>query len=70
MKLPPLGASSYVTLAMPEPPVSLVLDVRATVAPTGLPGLSIVALGAVLSIRRFATTVGRGLVVSGNVGRD
>src|SRR3954468_4224292 len=42
---------------MPEPP-SLVLDVSATVPRTGLPGLSMVAPGAVLSIRRLATTTG------------
>jgi len=39
-------------------PVSFVLDVRVTVPPTGLPGLDIVALGAVLSTRRLATTAG------------
>src|SRR5213083_634502 len=43
---------------MPEPPVSLVLEVNVTGPPTGLPGLSIVALGAVLSMRRLATTAG------------
>ncbi len=42
---------------MPDP-ASLVLDVRLTVARTGLPGLSIVALGGVLSIRLFAITTG------------
>src|SRR6266487_633856 len=41
---------------MPEPPVSLVVEVSVTGPPTGLPGLSIVALGAVLSMRRLATT--------------
>jgi len=58
LKLPLCGASSYATVAMPEPPASLVLEVSVTGPPTGLPGLSIVALGAVLSIRRLATTVG------------
>src|SRR6059036_636810 len=43
---------------MPEPPVSLVLEVSVAGPPTGLPGLSIVALGAVLSMRRLATTAG------------
>ena len=43
---------------MPEPPVSLVVDVSVTGPPTGLPGLSIVALGAVLSMRRLATPAG------------
>src|SRR5712691_5501129 len=43
---------------MPEPPESLVLEVSVTGPPTGLPGLSIVALGGVLSMRRLATTVG------------
>src|SRR6266536_2961746 len=43
---------------MPEPPVSLVFDVSVTVPPTGLPGLSMLALGSVLSTRRLATTVG------------
>jgi hypothetical protein len=57
LKLPPCGASSYVTVSMPEPP-SLVFEVRATVPRTGFPGLSIVAVGAVLSMRRFATTLG------------
>ena len=57
LKLPPFGASSYVTVSMPEPP-SLVFDVSATVPRMGFPGLSIVALGAVLSIRRLATTTG------------
>ena len=58
LKLPPFGASSYETVATPEPPVSFVFEVRVTVPPTGLPGLTIVALGAVLSMRRLATTVG------------
>src|SRR5438445_11305290 len=43
---------------MPEPPVSLVFEVSVTGPATGLPGLSIVALGGVLSIRRVATTTG------------
>src|SRR5216683_7651629 len=43
---------------MPEPPASLVLEVSVTGPPTGLPGLSIVALGAVLSMRRLATSAG------------
>ena len=38
--------------------MSFVFEVRVTVPPTGLPGLTIVALGAVLSMRRLATTVG------------
>ncbi len=38
--------------------MSLVFDVSVTEPPTGLPGLSIVALGAVLSMRRLATTAG------------
>src|SRR5438132_3590505 len=42
---------------MPDPP-SLVLDVSVTDPCTGFPGLSIVALGAVLSIRRFVTGEG------------
>ena len=58
LKLPPFGASSYETVAMPEPPVSPVVEARETVPPTGSPGLSIVALGAVLSIRRLDTTDG------------
>ena len=45
-------------MAIPEPPVSLVFEVSVTVPPTGLPGLSMVALGAVLSMRRLATIVG------------
>src|SRR5207244_13274493 len=43
---------------MPEPPVSLVFEVRVTGPATGLPGLSIVALGGVSSIRRLTTTTG------------
>jgi hypothetical protein len=57
LKLPPFGATSYVTVSMPEPP-SLVFDVSATVPRTGLPGLTIVAPGAVLSMRRLARTTG------------
>jgi hypothetical protein len=57
LKLPPCGASSYRTVSIPEPP-SLVFDVSVTVPRTGSPGLCIVADGAVLSIRRFATTDG------------
>src|SRR5712691_6174200 len=43
---------------MPEPPVSLVSDVSVTLPLTGLPGLSMVALGSVLSMRRLETTAG------------
>jgi hypothetical protein len=57
VKLPVCGASSYVTVSIPEPP-SLVFDVRPTVPRTGLPGLCIVADGVVLSMRRLATTLG------------
>ena len=38
--------------------MSLVFEVSEAEPLTGLPGLSIVALGAVLSTRRFATTTG------------
>ena len=58
LKLPPFGASSYTTVAMPEPPVSLVLDASVMVPPTGSPGLSMVAPGGVLSMRRLPMTVG------------
>ena len=47
------------TVARPEPP-SLVLDVSETMPRTGFPGLCIVADGAVLSMRRLATTLGEG----------
>src|SRR5262249_5457400 len=54
---PPCGAISYETVVTPEPP-SIVLDVSVTEPCTGSPVLSIVALGAVLSIRRFVTGTG------------
>jgi hypothetical protein len=57
LKLPPCGASWYVTVSMPEPP-SPVLEVSVTVPRTGLPGSTMVADGAVLSMRRFATIDG------------
>src|SRR6476660_8340552 len=44
-------------VSTPDPP-SLVLEVRPTVPRTGSPGLCIVADGAVLSMRRLATTLG------------
>ena len=43
---------------MPDPPLSLALEVSVTAPLTGLPGLSMVALGGVLSTRRLPVTVG------------
>ena len=40
---------------MPEPPLSAVVEVSVTVVRSGVPGLPIVAVGGVLSIRRFVT---------------
>ena len=57
-KAPLCGASSKPTLATPEPPPSPVLDVSVTEPCTGLPGLCIVTLGGVLSIRRAVTAAG------------
>ena len=51
------GQASYWTLERPEPPASPVVELSVTVERSGEPGLPMIAVGGVLSIRRFATGV-------------
>ena len=53
----PAGERWMRTLATPEPPVSLAVAPSVIVPESGVPGSVMEAAGAVLSTRRFVTTV-------------
>ena len=54
---PALRETSYCTVATPEPPASPVVELSVVLPRSGVPGLPMVAAGAVLSTRRLVTGV-------------